>query len=221
MNGAIDPREVAVAVLAKTPQAGFSKTRLHPPFSLEEAARLAEAMLQDVLAAVAATRAGRRVVVLAGEPGAWLPDGFEVLPQEGSGHAARIGAAFAAIGGPALLIGMDTPQVTPALLEGAAESLAAPGVDAVLGPAADGGWWAAGLRTPDPAVFRDVPMSLPDTIDHQRRSFESRGLRWSELAELADIDDAATARAVAASAPRLHFSRLLAALDARRMAAAE
>lgn len=221
MSGAIDPREVAIAVLAKAPQAGTSKTRLHPPFTLEEAALLAEAMLQDVLAAVAATRAGRRIVVLAGEPGAWLPGGFEVVPQEGSGHAERIGAAFACIGGPALLIGMDTPQVTPALLEGAMERLATPGVDAVLGPAADGGWWAAGLRSPDPGVFRDVPMSMPDTIDHQRRSFESRGLRWSELAKIADIDDAASARAVAATAPRLRFARLLTRLDAQRVAACE
>ena len=38
-------------------------------------------------------------------------------PQRGDGLAERLAAAFADVGGPALLVGMDTPQVTPALLE--------------------------------------------------------------------------------------------------------
>ena len=54
--------------------------------------------------------------------------------------------AFADVGGPALLVGMDTPQVTPGDLARGLERLAAPGIDAVLGPATDGGYWAIGLR---------------------------------------------------------------------------
>src|SRR5215469_10480702 len=43
---------------------------------------------------------------------------------------------------------MDTPQVTPGLLELALRLLADGTVDAVLGPAADGGFWLLGLQRP-------------------------------------------------------------------------
>jgi hypothetical protein len=63
----------------------------------------------------------------------------------------RIAAAFARCDdGPALLVGMDTPQLTSALLEQAVAAVAA-GQD-VLGLANDGGWWALGLHTAAPAA---------------------------------------------------------------------
>jgi glycosyltransferase A (GT-A) superfamily protein (DUF2064 family) len=97
-------------VIAKAPEPGRSKTRLCPPCSPEQAAALAEAALTDTLRAVAATPADERVLVLDGTPGDWLPEGFRVVPQRGDGLDERLAAAFADAGGPALLIGMDTPQ---------------------------------------------------------------------------------------------------------------
>ena len=47
--------------------------------------------------------------------------------------------------GPALLIGMDTPQVTAAQLGDAVLALADAKVDSVLGPTADGGYWCVGF----------------------------------------------------------------------------
>lgn len=58
----------ALAVIAKAPVAGRVKTRLCPPCTPQQAAALAGAALQDTLAAVAATPAHRRVLVLDGEP---------------------------------------------------------------------------------------------------------------------------------------------------------
>ena len=103
-------------------------------------------MLDDTLEAVLRCPAGRRVLVLDGSPGLWLPDGFEVIPQRGAGQASRIGNAFDDLGQATILIGMDTPQVTPELLELACDALAAPEVDAVLGETPDGGWWIGGLK---------------------------------------------------------------------------
>lgn len=204
---------VAVAVLAKQPRPGHTKTRLCPPLSPEQAAALAEAMLRDVLQTVAATPGVRRVVVLDGSAGPWLPEGFRVIPQRKGLHAERIAGALADAGGPALLIGMDTPQVTPELLGRAVQRLMEPEVDAVLGPAADGGWWAAGLKDCSLPAFAGVPMSRPDTIEHQRRRFGDLGLRWSELEQLADVDDIAGARQVARLVPSSRFSRLLGKLN--------
>ena len=65
---------------------------------------------------------------------------------------------------PALLVGMDTPQLTPELLLDGIRALALDGVDAVLGPALDGGYWSIGLREPRRrSVFAGVPMSVPGT----------------------------------------------------------
>ncbi|MHC3469643.1 TIGR04282 family arsenosugar biosynthesis glycosyltransferase [Streptomyces sp. 7R007] len=195
-------------VIAKEPRPGRVKTRLTPPFTPQEAAALAQAALADTLDTVARTPARRRVLVLEGEPGPWLPPGFEVVRQCAGTLDERLAAAFAGCDGPALLIGMDTPQVTPELL-----SVDFTGVDAYFGPAADGGFWALGLAVPDPALLRGVPMSTPYTGAAQRARLA--GLRLRELPCLRDVDTARDAEAVAKTAPHGRFARELARLTHR------
>ncbi|MGW3206115.1 TIGR04282 family arsenosugar biosynthesis glycosyltransferase [Streptomyces sp. NPDC001135] len=192
-------------VIAKEPLPGRVKTRLTPPFTPRQAAQLAEAALADTLDAVAAAPATRRVLVLDGAPGPWLPPGFEVLPQCAGGLDERLADAFARCSGPALLIGMDTPQVTPELL-----SVDFAGCDAYLGPAEDGGFWALGLAEPAPALLRGVPMSTPETGAVQRERLLAAGLRVRELPRLRDVDTVADAHAVAALAPHGRFAARLA-----------
>jgi rSAM/selenodomain-associated transferase 1 len=209
----------ALAVLAKAPAPGRSKTRLCPPCSPQQAAALAAAALADTLAAVARCGARRRLLVLddpAGELAA--PPGFELLRQRGDGLGERLANAFADTGEPLLLIGMDTPQVTPALLDRGL-ALLAPG-RAVLGPALDGGYWAIGLAQPDAAVFAGVPMSSDRTAHVQRRRLRERGLGIDELPPLRDVDRIADARAAAASAPRSRFAATLAEIVASPAGAA-
>jgi glycosyltransferase A (GT-A) superfamily protein (DUF2064 family) len=166
-----------------------------------------EAALTDTLAAVAATKAARRLLVLEGRPGPWLQPGFEVFPQCEGGLDRRLAAAFEAAGGPALLVGMDTPQLTPALLGAAIRALGGKGeCDAVLGPAADGGYWAIGLRRPQADVFTGVPMSTEITGEAQARRLDRLGLRRRRLPELRDVDTIEDARAVAALIPRSRFA---------------
>ncbi|MFF3674497.1 DUF2064 domain-containing protein [Streptomyces sp. NPDC002120] len=198
-------------VIAKAPVAGRVKTRLTTVFTPQQAADLALASLRDTLAAVLATPAGRRVLVLDGRPGPWIPDGIEVVPQGTGGLDARLAAAFALAGGPALLIGMDTPQVTPGLL---ALGLDFTEADAWFGPADDGGFWALGLAAPDPALLHGVPMSVAHTGEVQRRRLTDAGLAVRDLPELCDVDTPADARRVAAAAPRTRFAALHAGLCA-------
>jgi glycosyltransferase A (GT-A) superfamily protein (DUF2064 family) len=188
-------------VIAKQPVPGRVKTRLTPPYTLEQAAALAEAALADTLHAVLAAPACRRVLVLDGRPGPWLPDGIEVLPQCEGGLDERLAAAFAVARGPALLIGMDTPQVTPGLL-----AVGWDGLDAWFGPATDGGFWALGLREPDPDLLRGVPMSAADTGAAQRARLSAAGLRVAALPLLRDVDAASDAAVVAALAPQTRFA---------------
>jgi len=131
--------------MATEPVPGRAKTRLCPPLEPAHAAVLAEAALADTLQAVAWTPATRRIVVLDGAPGAWLPPGFELLSQRGAGLAERLSNAVVEIGEPLLVLGMDTPQVTRALPCEAVAQLADPQTDALLGPTDDGGYWTIGL----------------------------------------------------------------------------
>ena len=113
-----------ILVIAKAPVPGRVKTRLCPPCTPEQAAELAQAALRTRWTPPRRAARGRRVLVLDGAPGAWLPGGFEVVAQRGDGLAERLADAFEDAGEPALLVGMDTPQVTPALLDAALEALA-------------------------------------------------------------------------------------------------
>ena len=201
---------VAIAVIAKEPVPGRVKTRLCPPCTPEQAATLAAAALADTLEAVAAAPATRRIVVLDGAPGDWLPEGFEVVPQSSGGLDVRLAAAFEAIAEPLLLIGMDTPQASPALLSHAVAALESPGVDAALGLTEDGGYWGIGLHRSHHALFHGVPMSQDDTGPLQRERLLAHGLVVdASLPTLIDIDDIAAARSVAAVNPDLRFSRAL------------
>ncbi|MFE3137799.1 DUF2064 domain-containing protein [Streptomyces scopuliridis] len=196
-------------VLAKAPVAGRVKTRLTPPFRPEEAALLAEAALCDTLAAVLAAPVRRRVLVLDGAPGEWLPTGIEVIPQPGGGLDERLAAAFGLCTGPAVLVGMDTPQLTPQLLAPALAPDAWQGTDAWFGPALDGGFWALGLAAPDPALLLGVPMSVPETGAVQRARLLDAGLAVRDLPPLRDVDTARDATLVAADAPDSRFAAAL------------
>jgi rSAM/selenodomain-associated transferase 1 len=199
-----------VVVIAKEPVPGRVKTRLTPPFTPVDAALLAKAALTDTLAAVAATPVTQRVLALEGVPGDWLPAGFRVIPQRSGGLDARLAAAFAdthaTLPLPMVLIGMDTPQVTPGLLTDAAGALVSGEADAVFGPATDGGFWLLGLRKPDRSLLAGVPMSRPDTGRHQLDRLTSAGLRVAMMPELTDVDTFREAELIAGAIPGSRFA---------------
>ncbi|MEO3789422.1 TIGR04282 family arsenosugar biosynthesis glycosyltransferase [Nonomuraea sp. B10E15] len=206
-----------IVVIAKEPVPGKVKTRLVPPLTSEEAAAVAGAALEDTLRAVARAPAVRRVLALDGAPGTWLPSGFTVLPQRGGGLDERLAAAFEdayrLLPVPVVLIGMDTPQITPDLLAEAVALL--DGRDAVFGPANDGGFWLLGLRDPDPALLLGVPMSEPDTGEVQLRRMEEAGMSVASLPCLTDVDTMADAVEVAALAPHSRYAAALAGTGTR------
>ena len=198
-------------VLAKAPVPGRVKTRLCPPCSAAEAAAVAAAALADTLDAAA----GAAPAVLAVDGRMPVPPGVRVLAQRGDGLGERIAAAFADTGaGPVLQIGMDTPQAGPELLAACLSRLDS-AVDAVLGPAEDGGWWALGLRHPRHArLLAGVPMSTPDTGRLTLAALRGAGLRVSLLPTLRDVDGWPDAVAVARLAPAGRFAAAVAGVAA-------
>ena len=211
--------DVQVLLIAKAPLPGRSKTRLSPPCTPEQAAGIAAAAVGDTLDAVRAAPVAARVVALDGEPGELELDGFTVVPQVEGDLGTRLAAAFAdAMAGtpiPTLLIGMDTPQVTPALLSRSAALLQSSGHGtAVLGAAPDGGWWALGLHSAAAAaVLAEVPMSREDTAVRTRAALEATGLTVLDLPRLTDIDHFPDALAVAGEcSPRSRTPRVVASV---------
>ena len=208
-----------VVIMAKEPRAGEVKTRLCPPLSPEEAAMLAAAALADTMAAAVASAAKRSVLVLDGAAGPWVGPGLEVIAQRKGDFGTRLGHAvedcWASCQLPVLVVGMDTPQLEPPLLDEVAAGLLAPGCDAVLGPALDGGFWILGTRRPVPGMFEGVPMSSPVTGAAQLQRLTSLGLRCILAPELHDVDEFADALAVARAAPLTRFAAAVRALSPR------
>ena len=196
---------VQLLVLAKQPVPGQVKTRLCPPCTPVQAAAVAAASLADTLDVVDATPATGRTLAISGQ----YPSrpGWSVLPQRGDGLGERLAHAFGdcAPGGPALLIGMDTPQVSVDRLAAVAAGLDR--ADAVLGPAEDGGWWALALRDPRrAAILPTVPMSTVDTCRWTVQALRAIGLTVACGPLLRDVDTAVDAWAVAADCPAGRFA---------------
>ncbi|PXX64091.1 hypothetical protein DFR70_105273 [Nocardia tenerifensis] len=202
-------RETTLLVIAKAPIAGYAKTRLTPPLTPRDAARVAAAALLDTLDSVLRSEVTHRVVAFTGDVDAAecrdelrsaLAD-FVVIPQRGDDFGDRLANAHAdaaRFGAPVLQIGMDTPQIGPRVLTSAAHRLAAGNV-ALLGPAEDGGWWALGLPTAQPArVLADVPMSTDRTGELTRKALRHTGCRVRSLPTFSDVDTFADAIRVAA-----------------------
>lgn len=202
--------DVTVLVVAKAPVPGFAKTRLAAVIGDGPAADLAAAALLDTLEAVAGADVTHRIVALTGDVAhavrsveltAALQD-FTVVAQRGHTFAQRLANAHAdaqrATDAPVFQIGMDTPQVTAALLEQSSQPLTT-GSACVLGPAEDGGWWALGVTDARfAAPIRDVPTSSPDTGRATLAAIESAGVAVHLLPVLRDVDHAADVAPVAA-----------------------
>lgn len=198
---------------AKAPVAGLAKTRLGAIIGPDAAADLAAAALLDTIEACAISFASCHLALAGDLDRAERSDeiaaalaGWQVFEQQGDTFGARLAHAHTHVGGPVVQVGMDTPQLTPVLL---AEVVAALGRhDAVLGPAADGGWWVLALRDPARAgVLVDVPMSRPSTYADTRTLLALGNEPVGTVGVLRDVDTVQDAELVAAGAPSTRFAR--------------
>ena len=218
---------VTVLVVAKAPVPGEAKTRLADAVGAEAAAEIAALALLDTLDAVTAAPFAARVVAMTGDVDEATHcdeirsalTNFVVIPQRGADFADRLANAHAdtaAVAGPhpVLQIGMDTPQVTASLLERCGDALLA--APAVLGLAADGGWWVLGVHSPtDADVLRAVPMSTATTGAVTLRALRTIGLNPTLVEELQDVDTADDLVAVAQTCPpSSRFARAVLSYDA-------
>lgn len=179
-------------IFAKAPLPGLAKTRLIPALGAAGAAALQQRLIRRTLATAAQSGLATEL---------WChPDcaqpffaacgaefAVELRNQQGADLGERMHHAFVTAGAPALLIGTDCPGLSAADLHAAAAALAGD-CDAVLGPAADGGYYLIGLRRPLAALFHAMPWGTDAVLALTRARLHTAGLRWQELPLHHDID---------------------------------
>jgi rSAM/selenodomain-associated transferase 1 len=184
-----------VYVVAKAPRPGSSKTRLVPPLSPDQAARVATAFLLDTLELVRSSGFHPRVVCRdAGEQAALqalLGPHVPVLAQPGGGLGDALASALQAglaDGFPAAaVLAADSPTLPPDVLRQAFASQA----DVALGPSRDGGYYLLSARSVHPALFHDMPWSTAAVFDETVRRCALLGLHVRQLPTWYDVDDVA------------------------------
>lgn len=190
----------ALIVFAKRPSPGHVKTRLTPPLSPEDAAGLYHCMLLDILAKTGQMTAVDRLLFYGQGEGA--PEFFAETvgeraryPQEGEGLGERLAAAFdRAFGlgyGAVAVIGTDSPHLPAAFIEQAFDLLNDPQVDAVFGPAEDGGYYLLAMKRLHRELFEGISWSTAEVLDQSLARAAAAGIATALLPLWHDVDTAA------------------------------
>jgi len=196
-------------IFAKAPVPGQVKTRLAGHLGTRGAAGLYQKLLHRTLRIAHAARLCPLELWCAPDArhGCFIACRREYgarLRRQGAGDLGRrmnhaLNRTLAA-GHPAVLIGGDCASLGEAELR-AAFSLLTAGYEAVLGPAADGGYLLIGLNRPGPALFRGVAWGTPTVLAATRRRLRRAGMNWVELPPGWDVDTPADLRRLRRSGP--------------------
>jgi uncharacterized protein len=184
----------ALAVIAKEPVAGLAKTRLAAAVGPAAAARAAEAMLADTVAAVASVPGVTRWLCFAPAEArarmAGLGPGFSLLAQVDGDLGDRLAGCLAGLlaggAGRVAIVGADTPHVPAAVYLAAFDLLDQ--VDVVLGPATDGGYYLVAAKASRPELFRGVPMGTGAVLAATLGRAAAAGLEVGLLPATGDLD---------------------------------
>ncbi|SRR5437588_10748560 len=199
----------AIAIMAKAPAATRVKTRLSPLLRLDEARELSACFLRDMTQMlVSAGRAAPIDGYIAFAP-AGSEASFAPIVAPGTGFVLADGAIdsppgvvdfgrcllqaaralFACGYGAVGVLNSDSPTLPAELIIEMARLLSAPGERAVLGPAADGGYYLLALKAPHAELFADIHWSTERVAAQTRAAAQRLGLELAELAPWYDVDD--------------------------------
>ena len=189
-------------IFTRYPRAGHTKTRLIPALGPKGAADLQRQMTQHALAAAREARARRSLAIEIGFTGGgeadmarWLGRDLTYHPQARGDIGRRMASAFVrTFRQPvrrAVLMGSDTPGITPAIIAAALDGLR--NTDLVLGPARDGGYYLIGLGAAGapkllPGIFTDIPWSTDQVLSATLEKARRAGVEPSCLKVLEDVD---------------------------------
>lgn len=189
-------KPIAVAIMAKAPRAGEVKTRLCPPLSLADAAELYRRFLLDKIEQITSLRtASPAIAYTPTEARAFFEEvapGFVLVPQRGADLGERLANSLGEFldrgHRGALAIDSDTPTLPLGFLQEALDLVTTPGIDVVLGPTEDGGYYLIGLRRLHRELFEAMAWSTSQVLPETIRRADAKGLRVACLPPWYDID---------------------------------
>ena len=188
------PQKVAIAILAKAPVPGLTKTRLIPTIGAHAAAVLQERLIERTVATALAAETGPVTLWCAPDPShiafrELVAHNKITLKRQPQGDlGARMLAAIAANDNPTLVIGTDCPALTADDLRTAAHALR--GAEVVLCPAEDGGYVLIGARAAQPELFAGIAWGTSTVLAETKARIAALGLTCAELKALWDVDTA-------------------------------
>ena len=175
-----------VVMFTRYPEPGRAKTRLIPAIGAQRAAQVHRTLTEWTVQAVLESGLALEVRATGGSVEAfadWL--GAVSIVDQGAGdlgqRLARAGPPY-----PTLFIGSDAPDLSSDLLRNAAEAMGH--ADAVIGPAADGGYWLLGLARAVDGVFDGITWGTAAVFGQTIARLAAAGIDPVLLPELADCD---------------------------------
>jgi uncharacterized protein len=195
------PLRCRLIVMARAPVAGRVKTRLAAEVGVATALRFARHSLAALLQRVAADARWSATLAVTPDIAAasrlW-PPGVRVMAQGDGDLGARMQRLLDRTPpGPVVIVGTDIPGIARAHIAAAFRALGRH--DAVLGPAADGGYWLVGLRRRPRVLrpFRSVRWSTEHALGDTLANLRGRSV--ARLPTLFDVDTPADLTRCAAS----------------------
>jgi len=190
----------ALAIMTKAPRAGTVKTRLQPPLTAEEAAKLNVCFLRDIAAAIVTSGGdskGVGVFTPVGSESEYvnvLPSDFILIPQRGDSFGERLTNAatdLLHVGfETCCLINSDSPTVTADVFRQAVAKLQRADNRIVLGPSDDGGYYLIGMRKVYRRLFEDIDWSTERVFSQTLDRARELTISVDVLPKFYDIDDA-------------------------------
>jgi len=185
-------RSAAIAILAKAPIPGLTKTRLIPSIGAHAAAVLQERLTARAVETAVEADIGPVNLWCAPDPNhasfrELLTRHKITLKRQPEGDlGTRMLAAMTDSERPTLVIGADCPALTPAHLRDATRALAE--ADVVLIPAEDGGYVLVGANAAQPQLFSGIAWGTSAVLQETRARISARQLTAAVLPPLWDLD---------------------------------
>lgn len=191
--------------MAREPRAGAVKTRLARDIGAVRATFFHRHCMAALVRRVECPRRWTTLIAVAPDAARNAPLWPDGPTRIGQGHG-DLGARMQRIAdglppGPVVFVGTDIPGIGQGHIADAFRLLGRNG--AVFGPAADGGYWLAGLRRSPkaPRAFAGVRWSGPHALEDTLANLA--GDRVAFLETLADVDDGVNHRQLGGAAGRV------------------
>jgi len=187
----------SLIIFTRYPEAGKTKTRMIPALGEVGAADLQRQLSEHTIRTAQMLQSSRAIDIeiyfAGGDRGlmsSWLGNNHSYYPQASGDLGIKMKSAFTnvfeSLKQRIVIIGIDCPDINPAILNQAFDSLESH--ELVLGGAKDGGYYLIGLSKLFPELFKDIDWGTDSVFATTQEIAQQLGLSIDYLPVLSDID---------------------------------